>query len=233
MSAAPTGRQLCDPVLEAIGVRHGFAERGAQVPADTRFPRQVHGIGVVRGEALPAGAPTCEGDAIVSATPGLAVGIVTADCVPILVAAADGSSVAAIHAGWRGLAAGVIEAGIGALRRPAGTLSAAVGPAARGCCYEVDEPVATALAARYPTLLEGVLVPGRPGRHQLDLPALAARVLAQIGLDPGRIGDANRLCTICTPGPRFESYRRDGAAAGRLRHFIEPAPSRPRSTGEG
>lgn len=230
---APSGLQLCDPVLEVTGARHGFAERGAQVPVETRFPRQVHGIAVVRAESEPAGGPPSEADAIVSTTPGLAVGIVTADCVPILVAAADGACVAAIHAGWRGLAAGVIEAGIAALPRPVDGLVAAVGPAARGCCYEVDEPVATALAERYAALLDGVLVPGRPGRHQLDLPALAARVLAQIGLDPGRIGDAHRLCTICTPGPRFESYRRDGAAAGRLRHFIEPARTARRPAGEG
>lgn len=176
----------------------------------------------MRSEALRAGAAS-EADAIVSTTPGVAVGIVTADCVPILVASADGACVAAIHAGWRGLAAGVIEVGIEAMARPVGELRAAVGPAARGCCYEVDEPVATALAERYAGLLAGVLVPGRPGRHQLDLPVLAARVLARIGLDPDRIGAAACQCTICTPGPRFESFRRDGQAAGRLRHFIEPA----------
>lgn len=223
MSGAPRDRFICDPVLEFAGIVHGFAERGAQVPDTTVFPRQVHGVGVVRGEALRAGPPS-EADAIVSTTPGVAVGIVTADCVPILVASADGGSVAAIHAGWRGLAAGVIEAGIGAMGQPIGGLRAAVGPAARGCCYEVDEPVASALARRYEGLLAGVLVPGRPGRHQLDLPALAARVLVQIGLGPDRIGTAASLCTICTPGPRFESFRRDGPTSGRLRHFIEPAP---------
>jgi YfiH family protein len=232
MTGSPGGRHLCDPVLEALGVVHGFAERGAQVPEGTVFPRQVHGVGVVRGEALRGGAPG-EGDAIVSMTPGVGVGIVTADCVPILVASADGACVAAIHAGWRGLAAGVIEVGIEAMGRPVGGLRAAVGPAARGCCYEVDEPVATGLAGRYAELLAGVLVPGRPGRFQLDLPALAARVLARIGIEPERIGDAARLCTICSPGPRFESYRRDGQAAGRLRHFIEPSAAAVRKGVEG
>ncbi|MFO0689407.1 MAG: polyphenol oxidase family protein [Myxococcota bacterium] len=202
------------------------------MPESTVFARQVHGIAVVRGEALRADGP-CEADAVVSTTPGLAVGVVTADCVPILVASSDGGCVAAIHAGWRGLAAGVIEAGIAAMARPVGGLSAAVGPAARGCCYEVDEPVASALARRYAALLDGVLVPGRPGHHQLDLPELAARVLAAIGLPPDRIGRAARLCTVCSPGPRFESYRRDGLAAGRLRHFVTPGrgPSQPRSEG--
>jgi hypothetical protein len=226
------GRALCDPVLEATGVLHGFGERGVQVPESTVFPRQVHGICVVRAEVVSGaerGEPV-EADAIVSATPGLTVGIVTADCVPILVASRDGSRVGAIHAGWRGLAAGVIEAGIEAMDCDASGLAAAVGPAARGCCYEVDEPVARALAVRYANLLEEVLVPGRSGHFQLDLPRLASRILGRVGLDPEQLGSAHRLCTICTPGPRFESYRRDGRLAGRLRHFIRPAagPAAPR-----
>ena len=218
---ADGGRMLCDPVLEWAGVVHGFGERGAQAPDLTVFPRQVHGISVVRGEAL-RGADAVQADAIVSTTPGLGVGIVTADCVPNLVASADGSRVAAIHAGWRGLAAGVIEAGIEALELSSGLLLAAVGPAARGCCYEVDEPVAEALAGPYSGLLDDLLVPSRPGRYQLDLPGLAARVLRRIGLAGDRIGVSQMLCTICTPGPRFESVRRDGGRAGRLRHFIRP-----------
>ena len=218
------------------GARHGFGERGAQVPDFTVLPRQVHGIRAIRAEALLAGGGAAElgcgesneADAIVSATPGLTVGIVTADCVPILAASGDGSRVAAIHAGWRGLAAGVIEAGIEAMGVEASRLTAAVGPAARGCCYEVDDPVAEALTVRYAGMLDGVLVGGRPGRYQLDLPQLAARILRRIGLASDRIGAAHQLCTICTPGPRFESYRRDGREAGRLRHFIGPAgPARP------
>jgi YfiH family protein len=179
--------------------------------------------GVERGEPV-------EADAIVSATPGLAVGIVTADCVPILVASRDGSRVGAIHAGWRGLAAGVIEAGIEAMDCEASGLAAAVGPAARGCCYEVDEPVARALSARYASLLQEVLVPGRSGHFQLDLPRLASRILGRIGLARHHLGSAHRLCTICTPGPRFESYRREGHLAGRLQHFIRPiaGPAGPR-----
>lgn len=228
----PAGQLLCDPVLQSLETPHGFAERGAQPPDSTVFLRQVHGVRAVRAEDV-AGGPAVEADAITSRTPGLAVGIVTADCVPILAASAEGDRVVAIHAGWRGLAAGVIEAGIGAMGVEAARLSAAVGPAARGCCYEVDAPVSTALRGRYPGRLDGVLVPGRPGHHQLDLPELAARVLAAIGLPPDRIGRAARLCTVCSPGPRFESYRRDGPAAGRLRHFITTpgAASRPRAEG--
>lgn len=216
-----TGKMLCDPVLESTGVLHGFGERGAQAPEFTVFPRQVHGVAVVRGEALHR-VEVAAADAIFSTTPGLGVGIVTADCLAILVASGDGARVAAIHAGWRGLAAGVIEAGIAALEISPGALVAAVGPAARGCCYEVDDPVATALATPYSDLLEDLLVRSRPGRYQLDLPGVAVRVLRRIGLAEDRIGVARALCTICTPGPRFESFRRDGSRAGRLRHFIRP-----------
>lgn len=223
---------LCDPVLEACGVPHGFGVRGSQVPDETWFPRQVHGIGVVLVERAGAAA---EADACVSFDAGRPVGIVTADCVPILVAGASGERVAAIHAGWRGLAAGVIEAGLAALGLAAGELRAAVGPAARGCCYEVDEPVRAGLEPRYGGLLPGVLEAGRPGRYQLDLSELAVRVLGAAGLARDRIGTSQQRCTICSVGRPgdldpwrsgllFESFRRDGARAGRLRHFIGPRP---------
>ncbi|MAG33667.1 MAG: multi-copper polyphenol oxidoreductase [Deltaproteobacteria bacterium] len=222
-----TPEALCDPVLMVAGLPHGFGQRGGgHVPENTTFPVQVHGIAVAEASA-DRRVENEEADAVVCAVPGRSVGIVTADCLPILAAGADGSAVLAIHAGWRGLAAGVIEAGIRALRTRSQTaeLVAALGPAARGCCYEVDGPVEAALAERYSADLEGVLVPGRPGRHQLDLPLLAARILAGLGVEPTRIGTAHRVCTICD-ADRFESYRREGASAGRLRHFISlPAGS--------
>ena len=98
---------------------------------------------------------------------------------------------------------------------------------ARGCCYEVDEPVRAGLAERHAALLDGVLVPGRPGHFQLDLPVLAGRVLASIGVKEPQIGQAATPCTVCS-GDRFESFRRDGAAAGRLRHFITRPVTIPR-----
>ena len=161
-------------------IRQPFAQRIQDTADLTVFPRQVHGIAAVRGEAL-RGADAVQADAIVSTTPGLGVGIVTADCVPILVANADGSRVAAIHAGWRGLAAGVIEAGIEALELSPGQLLAAVGPAARGCCYEVDDPVAEALSVPYSDLLDDLLVPSRPGHYQLDL--LGPRLFREPGAE--------------------------------------------------
>jgi YfiH family protein len=226
---------LCDPVLIDSNVLHGFGVRGSQVPESTAFPRQIHGVEVATARVWsPADAPAA--DAIISSRSAPCVGIVTADCVPILIASVDGSRVAAIHAGWRGLAAGVIEAGLAAFREATADVDwvAAVGPAARGCCYEVDEPVRHALSERYSNELDSpVLRPRREGHHMLDLPLLATRVLEINGANFTRIGTAHRVCTVCDP-ERFDSYRRDGTAADRLRHFIaarEPISGRVDSPG--
>ncbi len=227
--SAPLDAPLRDPLLSALGITHGFGQRETTAPSDTAFPKQVHGTAVHEHRAGTGADADVEADAIVTREAGASVGIVTADCVPILVAHREGESVAAIHAGWRGLAAGVIEAGLRGVAAggDVGACVAAIGPAARGCCYEVDEPVRAGLRERYADLLDGVLVPGRPERFQLDLPAMAGRVLEKNGVETQRIGVDARLCTICSPD-RFESYRRDGAAAGRLRHFIARPAAIPR-----
>ena len=214
---------FCDPVLLSAGFVHGFGQRGSQAPESTAFSRQVHGVEVVEARAV-SGPLDVEADVVLSAFSGVSVGIVTADCVPILAASQASGVVVAIHAGWRGLAAGVIERGLDALRARSGQGGwvAAVGPAARGCCYEVDEPVQEALAERYARHLDGVLVATLDGHYLLDLPVLATRILLESGLEPAQIGTTHRVCTICDPD-RFESYRRDGPAAGRLRHFISHA----------
>ncbi|MHA7840006.1 MAG: polyphenol oxidase family protein [bacterium] len=226
-SPAPTVGTLCDPVLMDLGVPHGFGCRGADVPASTRLPRQVHGTalwdafsGSRAGEEPEEPA---EADVVLGCGGARrSVGIVTADCVPILASAAEGEAVVAIHAGWRGLAAGVIEKGLSALRDAAGagSIRAAIGPAARGCCYEVDEPVRAALSERYGSLLDReVIAPRRPGHFRLDLSRLAERIVRESGVSEACLGTRHRVCTICDP-VRFESHRRDGARAGRLRHFI-------------
>lgn len=105
---------LVHPLLTACGVRHAFGTRGTLEPPGLRRPRQVHGARVTDAAACTR-TPAPEADAVVSRLADVAVGVVTADCVPLLVAAHDGRAVAAIHAGWRGLAAGVIAAGVRAL----------------------------------------------------------------------------------------------------------------------
>ena len=219
------GDLLCDPVLGGLGIKHGFGQRGTQAPENTVFPVQVHGIDVFEARSGQS-RDRPPADVVLSTTPGLAIGIVTADCVPILVAAVDGSAVAAIHAGWRGLAMGVIETGLRATAEAAkgARLVAAIGPAARGCCYEVDDPVRLALEENHLEDLEEALVPGRRGHFQLDLPRLATRILIRNGVDYHQIGLQHRVCTICNPD-RFDSYRRDGVGAGRLTHFVtNPLP---------
>ena len=217
---------LCDPVLIDREIPHGFGHRGSQIPDFTRFPEQVHGIEVCEIESADRGAERPKADIIFTRASGISVGIVTADCVPILLGTTDGSVVGAIHAGWRGLAAGVIEAGLLAIRTRAAqgaNFVAAVGPSAGACCYEIDTPVCEGLGLRYGDPLDAFLTASRPGHFRLDLPGLAVQVLTNNGVERHRIGTENCFCTICSSlpsGPRFESYRRDASDAGRLRHFI-------------
>jgi hypothetical protein len=168
----------------------------------------------------PQGGVLGEADAIVSAAAGRPVGIVTADCVPILIATPSGC-VAAVHAGWRGLAAGVIGAALEALAElapDARSALAAIGPHVGRSCYEVDAPVLDALAQRFGPALDAAIDATRPGHWQLDLGQLVRRELERAGLAAERIGALDDACTACDR-ERFHSFRRDGPRAGRLFHF--------------
>lgn len=168
--------------------------------------RQVHGATVLAARPGDCG----EGDALVTTLPGLALEVVTADCVPILVASED--RVAAIHAGWRGLVGGVIAATLESFGDPSRAI-AWIGPAIGACCYEVGAEVADPVVA---LAAAEVLAPGRRGRPHLDLGLAAEIVLERCG-----VGEIRRLalCTACHP-QTLESYRRDGRAAGRNRSLI-------------
>ena len=213
---------LRHPLLDARGIAHGFGVRGAVAPAGLLRPRQVHGRAIASAADCRAQPPP-EADGVVSTDPGVAVGVVTADCLPILVASDGGRAVAAIHAGWRGLAHGVVGHGIDALRRSAGAgrLVAAIGPHIGACCYEVDAPVIDALTQTFGAI-DDALRPTRPGHALLDLGALAAEALARSGVARDDIGLVSDACTRCDP-LRFHSYRRDGPRAGRLVHYIAAA----------
>lgn len=210
-------------LLAARGVEHGFGVRGAPEPARLERPRQVHGIAVARARG--DGAALGDADAVWSDAPGVAVGVVTADCVPILLAAEGARAVAAVHAGWRGLADGVIGAALDALSAagvPPRSLAAVVGPRIGGCCYEVDDPVLARLRARFGGALDAHAAPTRPGHARVDLGALAQREL-EAALPRGAVSALADACTRCDAA-RFESYRRDGARAGRLLHWIRVQP---------
>jgi len=208
-------------------VEHGFGVRDAVPPGDLLCPKQVHGVAVATASDC-AGPERPEADAVVSAEAGVRVAVVTADCVPILLASDDGRAVAAIHAGWRGLAAGVVEAGAERLAALAGgrPLVAVIGPHIGPCCYEVDGPVIDAMSRRRAASFAASSTPGRPGRVLLDLGRLARAALLSAGLAPGDVALLSDACTRCDP-LRFHSYRRDGPRAGRLTHYIAAREAQP------
>jgi len=165
--------------------------------------------------ALPARAGGCgEGDALFTmftGGPGLTLSVITADCVPVLVAGPEG--LAAIHAGWRGIVAGVIPAALEKMKGRPEDWTAWVGPAIGVCCYEVGEEVADqVVAASAPE----VATPGPAGRPHLDLPGAARHQLAKAGV--GTVVVLPR-CTRCDE-EKLWSYRRQGKAAGRDIGFI-------------
>jgi YfiH family protein len=214
---------LCHPLLLDAGVPHAFGTRSSGAPAGAVRPRQVHGTAVALVDR--AGAEPGEADAVVATAPGVTVAVVTADCVPILLAARDGRLAAAVHAGWRGLAAGMIDSALATLAELGAQpddLLAVVGPCVGVCCYEVDEPVLAPLRERFRAELDDALAPTGPGHARVDLGALALAELRRV-LAPGSAARVEGACTCCD-AERFHSYRRDGAGAGRLLHWVATGP---------
>ena len=171
------------------------------------------------GVDLPAGGRGYPGvDALITNTPGTLLTVLSADCVPILLALDDGSAIAAVHAGWRGTVAEVAPIAVAALCRRYGAepqrLVAVLGPAIGGCCYEVDGPVIEAFGgADHPSMRPSR--PGRPGHVMLDLRAANAVQLREAGLASERIEVLGDYCTSCR-GDLFYSHRRDGEPTGRF-----------------
>jgi YfiH family protein len=204
-------------------------EANPPLPAPAAWLKQVHGARVVdahdavvsarspagntpgaagdapgaTGTALGALVPP-EADASVARGPGAACVVKAADCLPVLFADEAGSVAGAAHAGWRGLAAGVLEATVDALRVPPATLLAWLGPAIGPKAYEVGEDVRAAFLARDPALA-AAFAPHRPGHWLLDLYAAARQRLAAHGVTRVYGGG---FCTFSEPA-RFPSWRRD------------------------
>jgi YfiH family protein len=165
--------------------------------------RQVHGeqIRTVDGTTDPRATPP-EADAIVTASRGLAPMVLAADCLPIVIAAPR--AVAAVHAGWRGLDAGVIGKAVAAVRRlSGGVINAAIGPGAGVCCYEVGDDLHRRFNAHCQDFRRG---------RKLDLKAIARVQLMEAGV--ARIHDTE-ICTICGDPAFSFSYRREGPDTGR------------------
>jgi hypothetical protein len=184
----------------------GRARLRALVPAEPRWLRQVHGTGVADAD-LPAAGDAPEADAAVARRPGVVCAVTIADCMPVFLAHEAGEAVGIAHAGWRGLAAGVIEATLGALRLPSAHLVAWLGPAIGPRAYEVGDEVRTEFLRR-DAECAGAFRPSRPGRWMLDLYAVARRRLARAGVE--RVHGGNH-CTH-SDAARFYSWRRDGAS---------------------
>lgn len=159
-----------------------------------------------------------EADAAVTRTPGVVLAIQTADCLPVLFCAEDGSEIAAAHAGWRGLSAGVLENTLQAMRTPRGEILAWLGPAIAAQSYEVGDEVREAFVA-HDLASSTAFTPTRPGHWLCDLYELARQRLRAAGVT--RIFGGN-LDTFTDP--RLHSYRRDGARSGRMANLIWIGP---------
>lgn len=204
-----------DPVAVAAN-RHRLA---VQLPASPVWLRQVHGTAVYRLSAgLSPEAPAPEADAAWTDAPARVCAIMTADCLPVLLASADGRAVGAAHAGWRGLQAGVLDAVVAAMGGGAG-LTAWLGPAIGPQAFEVGDEVRAAFVA-----VDGgaavAFVAASPGKWLADLALLARRRLHRAGVAAVYGGGE---CTF-RDASRYFSYRRDGVT-GRMATLIWRDPA--------
>lgn len=177
-------------------------------PLSLQWLAQVHGTSVVRAE-LPVSDPPPEADAVYTTAANLVLGVLTADCLPVLFASTDGREIAVAHAGWRGLCNGVLEATLENFRCDPQQVKCWLGPAIGPCHFEVGDEVRDAFlqhaaAAQQHQVAVAFVAGIRTGKWQADLYALARLRLQAAGV--GHIaGEAE--CTVCEAG-RFYSYRR-------------------------
>jgi len=207
MLVSPLASPLVSHVMGQLDwIEHGFGTRLAPLSQEGMASlTQIHSaVCLTAGRAARLG----EGDALIANQPGVAVSVRTADCYPILLADPAAQAIAAVHAGWRGTAAAVVQETIARMQREFGTkpedLWAAIGPGIGACCYEVGEEVARQF--------------GRISAGRIDLAAANRRQLLEAGVKDQRVHSLD-LCTYCDAA-RFHSYRRDKGAAGRMISFI-------------
>jgi YfiH family protein len=187
------------PAVRALVTTRGEADPG--LPAPPAWLKQVHGTRVLDAAAV-SGKP--EADASVARAAGAVCAVQAADCLPVLFADDAGTVVGAAHAGWRGLAAGVLEATLDEMKVPGARVLAWLGPAIGPAHYEVDAVVRDAFLAR-DAGAAAAFAANRPGHWLLDLYAVARRRLAARGVT--RVSGGG-LCTY-SDAARFPSWRRE------------------------
>jgi len=198
-------------IIAGTTLRQGSA---SDLPVAPQWLHQVHGTGVVRAGSSDFDHGPPDADAIIANRPGDICVVQTADCLPILLCSFDGTEIAAVHGGWRGLADGIVEATVAAMSKLPSELMAWFGPAISQAAFEVGDEVRErfGLSGASDT---GPFVANERGRWQADLYYLARARLRKIGVAAIHGGG---LCTF-SDAERFFSYRRDGKT-GRLFSFI-------------
>lgn len=217
LSAAPFARlnlgSRSGDVAEAVAANRAVLASALKLPAAPRWLRQVHGTQVAElGPLSTSDEP--QADAAVSHVPGTVLAILTADCLPVLLCADDGSEIGAAHAGWRGLAGGVLESTLAQMHTPRTRMLAWLGPCIGAASYEVGAEV----RATFVDVDAGAttcFVATRAGHWSCDLAALARRRLRAAGVERIHGGGFDTFTD-----PRLYSYRRDGARSGRFASLI-------------
>lgn len=205
-----------DLLLQALRAESGF-----DVPA-VQWVSQVHGTRVFHAGSAVLPAP--EADAVYARNSALALGVLTADCLPVLLCSTDGDEIAVAHAGWRGLLGGVLEAAVASFNAKPAAISAWLGPAIGPCHFEVGDEVRAAFLAQADQAARAATAAAftaglQPGKWLADLYALARIRLLGSGLE--RIS-GQVLCTVCN-NERFYSYRKQ-PVTGRFATLILRAP---------
>jgi len=190
---------------------------------DLRWVYQVHGTVVHHAEQLPVNAPlgatTIQGDAIVSHTPGIVCGIKVADCMPVLFASRAGDVVAAAHAGWRGLAGGVVENTLAAMQVAAQDVVVWLGPCIGPLAFEVGQDVRDAFTDQHGSDSDFFEPLPQAGKYLCNLPGIARARLLRAGVESVH---SSHRCTLREPDSFF-SHRRD-QVTGRMAAFVWIAP---------
>lgn len=209
--------------------RHGFVGIGGSRPPDLHHIRQVHGTGIIAASlsTAPETEARADGDALISSNPSQPVAVKTADCLPILIADPDQRTVMAVHAGWRGLTAGIIAKAVAHLSQNGGSpphrLCAAIGPAIGREAYEVGPEVISALFQKPMGLPSEwaalAAAKGLGDRWHLDLKVAAVLALLQAGC----LAQAIEVLAVCTrTAPHWHSFRREGPGFGSNWSWIAP-----------